>query len=377
MKRSTTLSVALTIGVIFAAGLAAGLWLNRDHEPAKPPIRVEPYVPREAGEAVVMRVYEEVSPAVVNIVSRSLTYDLFRRVVPQTGQGSGFVFNEAGHILTNSHVVGDAKVVEVTFPGDRRIRGELVARDPVSDLAVIKVEPFEGMQVAQLGNSEKLRVGQRVIAIGNPFGFQNTVTSGFISALDRDLIIGRRTVMGLIQTDAAINPGNSGGPLIDARGSVIGVNTAIYTQSGGFMGIGLALPIDRAKKVADQLVKWARPIYPWLGIKSGMNVGPDLARAMGLPPVSGVLVFEVAQGSPAAAAGLLGGSRFARYRGKPILLGGDVILAAGGTATPTWDDYRNILLQKTVGDPIELEILRGQKEFKSTLTLVEDPRISR
>ena len=160
-------------------------------------------------------------------------------------------------------------------------------------------------------------------------------------------------MMGMIQTDAAINPGNSGGPLIDSRGAVIGINTAIFSQTGGFMGIGLALPINRVKKVAEQIVRWGRAIYPWIGIKLSIDLVPDLAERMGLPPVQGILIYQVAAGSPAAVAGLRGatsrvvvGGRQVFYQGRPLLMGGDVILALDGVPTPTFDDYRNQLLQK-------------------------------
>jgi serine protease Do len=378
--RSATWSVLITIGVIFGAGLTLGLWLNRDASRVvtrTTPVNTGSYIPVETGEQVVMRVYREVGPAVVNIVATSLTLNFWMQKVPQRGQGSGFVIDPAGYILTNRHVVGNAEDLEVTFLGERKVKARLVGQDPFSDLAVIKVTPFPGMQVARLGSSEKLMVGQRVIAIGNPFGFQNTVTSGFVSALDRDLRIGQRTMMGLIQTDAAINPGNSGGPLINASGEVIGVNTAIFTQSGGFIGIGLALPIDKAKKVAAQIIKWGRAIYPWIGIRSSMNLTPDLAEQMGLSPVQGVLIFEVAAGSPAEAAGLRGGTKVAYYRSRPILLGGDVILSVGGQRTPTWDEYRNVLLEKNVGDTVQLGILRGKQQFTADLKLVPDPRIPR
>ena len=214
-----------------------------------------------------MRVYQEISPTVVNITATHQALNFWMQLVPQTGQGTGFVIDSEGHIITNNHVVANAENLEVTFIGQKKLQAKLVGRDPVSDLAVIKVTPFSGMKVAPLGDSEGLVVGQRVIAIGNPFGFQHTATAGFISALNRDLAIGQRTMMGLIQTDAAINPGNSGGPLIDSRGEVIGINAAIFTQSGGFMGIGLALPINRAKKVAAQIVRVGRAIYPWIGIE--------------------------------------------------------------------------------------------------------------
>jgi putative serine protease PepD len=324
-----------------------------------------------------MRVYREVSPAVVNIVTRSLTFNFWMQAVPQTGQGTGFTLDEKGHILTNNHVIGNAEDLEVTFAGGKKTKAQLVGQDPVSDLAVIKVEPFKGMSVATLGSSDNLSVGQRVIAIGNPFGFQNTVTAGFISALDRDILIGDRTIMGLIQTDAAINPGNSGGPLINAAGDVIGVNSAIYTRSGGSIGIGLAMPIDRAKKVAAQIIRWGRAIYPWLGIKSAMNLTPELASQMGLAPVEGVLIFEVAGGSPAAEAGLRGGTKVAYYRMRPILLGGDVILSVGGIRTPTWDDYRNALFERDIGEDVHVEALRGKEKIEMDMKLAPDPRVVR
>lgn len=373
-------SVAVTMLLIFVTGVLLGLWLKYSptQPPVPPPVPVPPpkYEALEAGEAVVMRVYQELSPAVVNIVATSLSLNFWMQVVPQQGQGTGFVIDDQGHILTNNHVVANAETLEVTFIGDKKASAKLVGRDPISDLAVIKVQPFAGMAVAPLGDSDILAVGQRVIAIGNPFGFQHTVTAGFISALNRDLNLGQRTMMGLIQTDAAINPGNSGGPLIDSRGRVIAINTAIYTQSGGFMGIGLALPINRAKKVATQLIRWGRAIYPWTGIQSAMNVDPNLAQQMGLPRIRGVLIFEIVPGSPATQAGLRGGSRRATYMGRPILLGGDVITAVDGTPTPTYDDLNNAILQKNVGDTVRLSVIRERAKFEMDLTTTADPRTS-
>jgi len=378
MTGSRKWSVLLTLIVIFGMGLVIGLWLNRKAEltpmSAPPPPRYEAL---ESSEAVVMRVYQEISPAVVNIVATHLALNFWMQLVPQTGQGSGFVIDSDGHILTNNHVVANAETLEVTFVGQKKLQAKLVGRDPVSDLAVIKVTPFPEMKVAPLGDSNVLMVGQRVIAIGNPFGFQHTVTAGFISALNRDLTIGQRTMMGLIQTDAAINPGNSGGPLIDSRAEVIGINSAIFTQSGGFMGIGLALPIDRAKKVAAQIIRVGRAIYPWIGLRSWMNIDSQLAVQMGLSPVKGVLIFELYSGTPAVQAGLKGGDpgHLAYYLGRPVLLGGDVILAVDGTPTPTFDDLQNAILRKNIGDHVQLKVLRGKQEFDADLVLTEDPRI--
>ncbi len=376
MTGSRKWSVIVTLGVIFGTGLIAGLWLNRRADltpvPPPPPPRYEAL---ESGEAVVMRVYREISPAVVNIVATHQALNFWMQLVPQTGQGTGFIIDSEGHILTNNHVVANAENLEVTFIGQKKLQAKLVGRDPVSDLAVIKVTPFSGMKVSPLGDSEGLVVGQRVIAIGNPFGFQHTATAGFISALNRDLSIGQRTMMGMIQTDAAINPGNSGGPLIDSRGEVIGINSAIFTQTGGFMGIGLAMPINRAKTVAAQIVRVGRAIYPWIGIKSSINIDQNLAVQMGLSPVKGVLIFELFSGSPAVQAGLRGGDRLAFYLGRPILLGGDVILSVDGTLTPTFDDLQNAIVSKNIGNHVQLKVLRGKEEFNVGLVLAEDPRI--
>ncbi len=368
-------SVFITIIVIFGFGLIFGMWLKQRSTPTiiQPVLPPPKYQALESGESVVMRVYQSISPAVVNIVATSLSMNFWMQIVPQSGQGSGFVIDPRGYILTNNHVVSNAEVLEVTFVNQKRLQAKLVGRDPISDLAVIKVDPFPEMQVAPMGDSEVLSVGQRVVAIGNPFGFQHTVTAGFISALNRDLTIGQRTMMGLIQTDAAINPGNSGGPLMNSRGEVIGINTAIYSQTGGFMGIGLAVPINRVKKVAEQIIKFGRAIYPWVGVKTSMDIDPQLAVQMNLPRISGILVFQVAQGSPAEMAGLRGGNQLAYYHGRPVLLGGDVILGLDGQPTPTYEEFQAILYRKNVGDKVQLRILRNKAEYSMEIQLSEDP----
>ncbi len=378
------LSILVTLVVIFGAGAIVGMWLNRCRispmDFSTPTPGAEPIAqrPLESGEAVVMRVYKEVSPAVVNIITIRRAVNYWMQIVPlQEGQGTGFVIDSAGHILTNNHVIANADNIEVGFSGDKSVPGTLVGRDPVNDLAVVKVDPFPGMAVAPLGNSDTLVPGQRVIAIGNPLGFQHTVTVGFISALHRDININNRTLMDLIQTDAAINPGNSGGPLINSRGEVIGINTALVnpTPTGGFTGIGLAVPINRAKRVASQIIKLGRRIYPWLGIRSSLNLTPAASRAIGLPPVTGLLIMEVAAGSPADKAGLKGGDKLVYVRGQPILMGGDVLLAVDDSPVRNFDEYRNIILQKSPGEQVRLRILRGSSEQQLSATLEPDPRI--
>ncbi len=380
--RSAAWSVVITIAVIFGLGLILGMWLNRGPSmPSFPdypvPADTGKYQALEAGEAVVMDVYRRLSPTVVNIVATSLKLNFFMQPVPQTGQGSGFVIDNEGHIITNNHVVGDARKLEVTFIGEVRLDATLVGRDPYSDVAVIKVKPFQGMKVAPLGNSDDLVVGQRVIAIGNPFGFQHTVTSGFISALQRDIIVGKRTMTDMIQTDAAINRGNSGGPLMNAKGEVIGINSAIYSETGGFMGIGLAMPINRARKVAAEIIRWGRVMYPWIGITYYKNLSPDLADAMGLGQVEGVLIVQLAPGSPAEKAGLRGATRLAYFRGARVPVGGDLIVAVDGTATPTFDDFRSVIYEKKVGETIKVLFHRGGREFTADVTLAAHPGMQR
>ena len=380
MTRSNRSSILITLLIIFGIGIVLGMWVNK--RPASVPISATPvaqnYDALESGEAVVMRVYRELSPAVVNIVSKSLAYNFWMQAVPQTGQGTGFIIDEKGHILTNSHVIGSGQNIEVTFMGDKKLQAIQVGQDPVSDLAVIKIQPFPGLAVAPLGNSENLTVGQRVIAIGDPFGFQHTVTSGFISALNRDLIIDNRTMFGMIQTDAAINPGNSGGPLMNSRGEVIGVNTAIVSETRSFAGIGLALPINRAKKVAAQIIKMGRVVYPWSGIAAGTDLEPQLIRALGLPPLKGFLISVIAPGSPAFQSGLKAGSQYAGgYRGRPLLVGGDIILAVDDTPISGFEDFQNIIVQKNIGQQIKLKVWRAGQEFTVNLVLAEDPRMTK
>ena len=380
MARSSRSSILITLLIIFGLGAVLGMWLNKrpSSVPVSVPAVTHHYEALESGEAVVMRVYRELSPAVVNIVSKSLAYNFWMQAVPQTGQGTGFVIDDKGHVLTNSHVIGSGQNIEVTFMGDKKLQAVQVGQDPVSDLAVIKIQPFPGLAVAPLGNSENLTVGQRVIAIGDPFGFQHTVTSGFISALNRDLIIDNRTMFGMIQTDAAINPGNSGGPLINSRGEVIGVNTAIVSETRSFAGIGLALPINRAKKVAAQIIKMGRVMYPWSGIAAGTDLEPQLIRALGLPPLKGFLISVIAPGSPAYQSGLKAGSQYAGgYRGRPLLVGGDIILAVDETPISGFEDFQNIILQKNIGEQIKLKVWRAGQEFTVNLVLAEDPRMAK
>ncbi|MCP4669392.1 MAG: trypsin-like serine protease [Deltaproteobacteria bacterium] len=276
-------------------------------------------------EKIHIEVFEKVHPAVVNIVTTTLGMNFWLEIIPREGQGSGFIIDRKGYILTNNHVVAKARKITVTLSNGKKIPASLVGRDPATDLAVIKIPGRHVEVVTALGNSDEIRVGQKAIAIGNPFGLSHTLTTGIVSALNR----GIRTADGsqmedLIQTDAAINPGNSGGPLLNSNGEVMGINTAIYSLSGGYQGIGFAIPINRARYVATQLITSGRVARPWLGI-SGVSLSPELSEGLGLGVSHGVLVVEIVRGSPAHLSGLKGGRREVIVGGMRLLLGGDII----------------------------------------------------
>ncbi len=330
-------------------------------------------------EQIVITVYKQASPGVVHITSTTLAYDFFFNVVPQQGTGSGFIVDDKGHILTNSHVVQDAQRLEVTLADGQKVRARLVGRDPANDLAVIRVSvPREKLFPLRLGDSRQLQVGQMAIAIGNPFGLQRTVTRGVISSLGRDLRTDpsdprSRLMRGIIQTDAAINPGNSGGPLLNSRGEVIGVNTAIFSPSGGSVGIGFAVPVNTVRRYLPQLIAKGRVAHPWLGI-TGRSIEPEVAAELRLPVKEGILLAQVFPGSPADRAGLKGGRRRVAAANRLLIVGGDIITAADGVKLKSVDDLTGYLdTQKEVGDTVALEIVRDGRPTTLQVRLGELP----
>lgn len=346
-------------------------------------------------ERLLTALYRQVIPSVVNItvvkkVEGALGFPGLPEIpgfpsIPrlpeefyQEGQGSGFVWDEEGHLVTNNHVVEGADKVEVTFWDETAVEAEVVGTDPDSDLAVIKVDPTKvELHPVTLGDSESLAVGQMAIAIGNPFGQVGTMTRGIISALGRTFRPGGSpfAIPEMIQTDAAINPGNSGGPLLNSKGEVIGINTLILSRSGSSAGVGFAVPINIAKKVVPVLIEKGEYRYAWLGI-SGTDVSPAIAKIMDLPPGSrGALVIEVTQGGPADKAGLRGSSKTAKINGRELKVGGDVIVAIDQTPVQDMDDLIVYLVEKAQpGQKVELTILREGKEQKATVELGERPR---
>jgi S1-C subfamily serine protease len=332
----------------------------------------------DAEEQLLVNLYERINPAVVNIdVAAAAFGDL-----SEFGSGSGFVIDKDGHIVTNNHVVENADEVRVTFFDGTVTTAKIVARDEDSDLAVIKVEmDAERLAPLEFGDSDSLRVGQRVIAIGNPWDLGGTMTVGIISALGRTLPgritadLSRYSIPDLIQTDAAINPGNSGGPLLDSMGRVVGVNTAIRSEGRYNAGVGFAVPVGIVKRVVPALISEGQYRYPYLGISANGEITvADLAEELNLPVQHGVLISEVVPGQPAEDAGLRGGTQSYAFYGQQILIGGDVILSIDGYALADFDDLIAYLVRETsVGQEVMLSVLRDGEQLEIPLTLGERP----
>jgi S1-C subfamily serine protease len=314
-------------------------------------------------------VYRKNIPSVVNITSKAVTFDFFYGLVPQEGQGSGFVIDKEGHILTNYHVIADARQVEVTMHNRKKFRATVIGTDPAHDLAVIKIEA-PSLTPAVLGDSHNLQVGQKVYAIGNPFGLSGTMTRGIVSSIRPVKEPNGATIDEAIQTDAAINPGNSGGPLMNAHGEVIGINTMILSNVGQNAGIGFAIPINAAKAVLNDLVTLGRVRRPALGV-STIPVGPELAEQMGLPVDFGLLIVKVMPGGAAERAGLRGGNERAYLGNIPIMLGGDLIVAINGENVQDQQDLAQVMNAHRAGDSVKVTVYRGKQKMDVAVTLGE------
>jgi S1-C subfamily serine protease len=326
----------------------------------------------DAEEQNNIAVYKRVLPSVVNITSTTLVFDFFNGAVPSHGQGSGFILDKAGHVLTNFHVVENAnRGIEVMLSNKRRYAAKVVGTDKAHDLALLQIEA-PNLSPVTLADSAGLSVGQKVYAIGNPFGFSGTMTRGIISSIRSIRGPEGAPIEDAIQTDAAINPGNSGGPLLNSRGEVIGINALIATGGGADQsaGIGFAIPINTAKAALADLIRYGRVKRPSLGIVS-YAIGPDLASQMGLAVDSGVLIQKVIPGGAAERAGLHGGNQQAYVGNTPIILGGDLIVGIDGHEVTDPQDINAVIERHQPGDTIGVTFYRGRKQITLKLILGE------
>jgi S1-C subfamily serine protease len=324
-----------------------------------------------------IQIYENLNNAVVNITTVTFEYNWFLEPIPKEGTGSGSIIDQQGHILTNYHVVKDAQKLSITLADGEEYEGKVVGVDAENDLAVIKFNPRSKSLVAiPFGTSINIKVGQKVLAIGNPFALERTLTTGIISGLGRPVKTNSGLVIReMIQTDASINPGNSGGPLLNSRGQMIGINTMIFSPSGGSVGIGFAVPIDTAKRVVPDLIKYGKVQRGWIDF-TPVQLFPALVRYAKLPVSEGILVSEVEKGSNAAKAGLSGGSpsEGVRYGRSIIYLGGDIIIEVDKLPVTSLYDLLGALEDNKPGETVEVKVLRGRKEKTLYIKLSERPK---
>ena len=321
-------------------------------------------------------VYENCNEAVVNITTQTMGINWFLEPVPQEGaSGSGSIIDKRGYVLTNTHVIEDAYKIYISLYDGTQHEGTVIGTDYESDLAVIKFEPPAGMEVRTIpfGNSDSLKVGQKVLAIGNPFGLERTLTTGIVSGLGRPILSSSNNIIkDMIQTDTAINPGNSGGPLLDSKGRMIGINTMIYSTSGSSAGVGFAVPVNTAKRVVSDLIQYGKVNRGTIDAEL-VQLTSSIANYAGLSTNKGLLVSKVTKGSSAEKAGLKAGATPVRYgygRGSTVIyLGGDIITGINGQKTDTLSDYYAALEDKRPGDQVEVNVLRGKQQLTFKIIL--------
>ncbi|MDR3020248.1 MAG: trypsin-like peptidase domain-containing protein [Treponema sp.] len=319
-------------------------------------------------------IYERLNSAVVNITTETMAINWFLEPVPQEGSsGSGSIIDTGGFVLTNNHVIENAHRVFINLSDGSQFEGTVVGTDPENDLAVLKFDPPQGMELTTIlyGDSSILRVGQKVLAIGNPFALERTLTVGIVSGLGRPIQTSRnRIIRDMIQTDASINPGNSGGPLLDTQGRMIGINTMIYSPSGGSVGIGFAVPVNTAKRVVSEIMQHGRVRRGWIDA-TVVQIFPSLVRYARLPVSSGLLVSRTRRSGLAERAGLRQGAEPVQYGRSVIYLGGDIITAVNGMKTNTLADLYSSLEASRPGDTVKIEIIRGGNTITLDVTLAD------
>ncbi len=357
------LGLALVAGVAAAASFGVPRLVESRTEAS--PRTVTPRGPLPADEQAQIDVFRKTSPSVVHITTLEVQRDFFSLNVQQVprGTGTGFVWDERGHIVTNFHVIQGASAARVTLADQSTHKATLVGAFPDRDLAVLRIEvPTAKAPPLPLGTSRDLVVGQKVYAIGNPFGLDQTLTTGIVSALNREIeSVNQRTIRGVVQTDAAINPGNSGGPLLDSAGRLIGVNTAIYSPSGASAGIGFAIPVDEVNRIVPRLIRDGRFVRPAIGVTAGQA---GLNQRLNLP--AGVVLVQVAPNGPAARAGLQ------PFRRAPAgdIVAGDVITAVDNEPVKDLDDMLTLLERRAPGETVTLSVWRNGNLRKQPVTLV-------
>ena len=346
--------------------------------PAKVAAALPGQPPLSSDEQTSIGVYNNVSPGVVNITSTVVEFDFFFAPFQKEGAtGSGSVLDDKGNILTNYHVIQNARNLEVSLPDRSKYRATVVGYDPVNDLGVIRITaPKERLRPVPLGDSTGLKVGQKVLAIGNPFRLQNTLTTGIISSLGRTIQSpGGDLINNIIQTDAAINPGSSGGPLLNTAGELIGVNTLIFTpfRGGGNIGIGFAVPVSTVRRVVTDILEYGRVLRPWPGF-DGYAITEELSSALDLPVREGVLVARVYRDSSAEKADIRGATEIAVFYNERIMVGGDVITHMDGKPVSSTEELRLALEGKRPGDTVQITLFRGRTKMTKEMVLAEHPR---
>lgn len=349
--------------------------LETSPEPQKEIVPVQSSDTLTEDEHQNITVYEKLNKAVVNISTKVMALNWFLEPVPsEGGSGSGSIIDTRGYILTNRHVVENAYEVLITLYNGEQYEGEVIGTDPETDLAVVQFDP-DGLELTTIpmGTSKNLKVGQKVLAIGNPFGYDRTLTTGIVSGLGRPVRTSNNVVIrDMIQTDASINPGNSGGPLINSKGEMIGINTMIYSPSGGSVGIGFAVSVDTARRVVPDLIEHGLVKRGWIDIIP-VQLFPELVRYANLPVEKGILISRMVSGGNADKAGLKEGSRPVRYGRSTIYLGGDIIREVDGTPVTRLSDLYGALEDNRPGEVVDVVVIRGRKEMEFRVELSERP----